>query len=52
MALRLELWLGTKNGGGASLWLSQQAAYDLWKTRKVLKLRIKHVAIPKQLALA
>jgi addiction module HigA family antidote len=51
MALRLEQWLGVNNGGSASLWLGQQSAYDLWKTRKSLKIRIKHVAIPKQLAL-
>jgi antitoxin HigA-1 len=33
MALRLEGWLGVENGGRADLWLSQQAAYDLWKAR-------------------
>src|SRR3990170_6570188 len=34
MALRLEGWLGVKNGGRADLWISQQAAYDLWQARK------------------
>jgi len=34
MALRIEGWLGVKNGGRADLWLAQQAAYDLWKARK------------------
>lgn len=34
MALRLELWLGEKNGGNADLWLRQQAAYDLWRARQ------------------
>jgi plasmid maintenance system antidote protein VapI len=34
MALRLEAWLGTDHGGRADIWLAQQAAYDLWKTRK------------------
>jgi antitoxin HigA-1 len=34
MALRLEGWLGVKNGGRADLWLTQQAAYDLWQARK------------------
>lgn len=34
MALRLEGWLGVKNGGRADLWLAQQCAYDLWKARK------------------
>jgi addiction module HigA family antidote len=52
MALRLEQWLGVNNGGSASLWLGQQSAYDLWKTRKSLKLHIKHAAIPKQLSFA
>jgi addiction module HigA family antidote len=33
MALRLEQWLGVENGGRADLWLSQQAAYDLWQAR-------------------
>lgn len=33
LALRLEAWLGIENGGRADLWLSQQAAYDLWKAR-------------------
>lgn len=34
MALRLEGWLGTENGGRADMWISQQAAYDLWQARK------------------
>lgn len=34
MALRLEGWLGVENGGRADLWLTQQAAYDLWKARQ------------------
>jgi len=34
MALRLECWLGAENGGRAELWLTQQAAYDLWKARQ------------------
>ena len=33
MALRLEAWLGVENGGRADLWVSQQAAYDLWQAR-------------------
>jgi len=33
MALRLEAWLGVENGGRADLWLTQQAAHDLWKVR-------------------
>ncbi len=35
MALRLEGWLGVKNGGRADLWIAQQAAYDLSKARKI-----------------
>ena len=34
MALRIEGWLGVKRGGRADLWISQQAAYDLWQARK------------------
>lgn len=34
MALRLEGWLGVENGGRADVWVAQQSAYDLWKTRK------------------
>lgn len=34
MALRLEGWLGGENGGSADAWLSQQAAFDLWRARK------------------
>lgn len=34
MALRIEGWLGVENGGSADAWISQQAAYDLWKARK------------------
>lgn len=43
MALRLEAWLGVKNGGSASVWLSQQATYDLWQARKSGIPKIKHV---------
>ena len=50
MALRIEAWLGVENGGSASVWLSQQTAYDLWKARKIIKLKVKHVSIPDLLA--
>jgi len=33
MALRIERWLGRDHGGGAEVWLAQQAAYDLWQAR-------------------
>ena len=50
MALRIEAWLGVKNGGSASLWLAQQSAYDLWKARKSIKPKVKHARIPALLA--
>lgn len=34
MALRLESWLGERNGGNAAVWLAQQSAYDLWQSRR------------------
>lgn len=37
MALRIERWLGRDRGGAAEQWLAQQAAYDLWQARQVLK---------------
>ena len=42
MALRLEGWLGVENGGSADLWVAQQAAYDLWVTRKTGVPEVKH----------
>ena len=50
MALRIEAWLGVKNGGSASVWLAQQSAYDLWKARKTMKPKVKHARIPHLLA--
>lgn len=41
MALRLEGWLGVENGGRADLWVSQQAAYDLWQARKGSRIKVK-----------
>lgn len=49
MALRLEKWLGAKNGGSADAWVAQQAAYDLWHARKEIApkiARIKRAAPP------
>ena len=37
MALRIERWLGRDNGGCAEVWLAQQAAYDLWQARQIVK---------------
>ncbi len=44
MALRLEGWLGVENGGRADLWISQQAAYDLWQARKAGAPKVKRAA--------
>lgn len=43
MALRLEQFLGQDHGGSAAAWLAQQAAYDLWQTRKEAAPRIRKV---------
>lgn len=45
MALRLEEWLGVKNGGRADVWVAQQAAYDLWQARKVGVPRVRRVVL-------
>jgi antitoxin HigA-1 len=45
MALRLEGWLGVKNGGRADLWIAQQAAFDLWKARKAGAPKVKRAPI-------
>jgi antitoxin HigA-1 len=44
MALRLEAWLGVENGGRADLWISQQAAYDLWQARKAGAPKVKRTS--------
>lgn len=46
MALRLEGWLGIENGGRADAWISQQAAYDLWKARKAGAPKVTKAAFP------
>jgi len=46
MALRLESWLGIENGGRADLWVTQQAAYDLWQARQAGKPTVQRVTIP------
>lgn len=33
MALKIERWLGVKNGGRAEIWLGMQMDYDLWLAR-------------------
>jgi addiction module HigA family antidote len=45
MALRLEEWLGVKNGGRADVWVAQQAAYDLWQARKAGVPRVRRAAL-------
>ena len=46
MALRIEGWLGVENGGRADAWVSQQAAYDLWKARKAGTPRVIRATLP------
>lgn len=41
MALRIEKWLGVKNGGRADLWLAEQASFDLLQARKTFKSKVK-----------
>jgi addiction module HigA family antidote len=41
MALRLEKWLGVKNGGRADIWLAEQTAYDLWQAREKFTAKVK-----------
>src|SRR3990172_1951254 len=45
MALRLGGWVGGKKGGGADLWIEQQAAHDLSKARKAGSPKVKRAAI-------
>jgi addiction module HigA family antidote len=44
MALRLEAWLGTEQGGRAEIWLSQQMAYDVWQARHTPRPAIQRLA--------
>lgn len=46
MALRIENWLGIENGGRADLWITQQAAYDLWQARQAEAPNVQRAAIP------
>lgn len=52
MAIRIEKWLGIKNGGSADIWLNQQATYDLWQARKQRAPKVKPVRIELGFALA
>ncbi len=45
MSLRLEGWLGVENGGRADLWISQQAAYDLWQARTAGKPKVRRAVL-------
>ena len=45
MAIRLEHWLGKENGGDATVWLSQQLAYDLWQARQLIKSKVRHIKL-------
>jgi len=52
MAIRIEKWLGIKNGGSADIWLNQQATHDLWQARKQGVPKVKPVRIDLGFALA
>ena len=52
MALRLEAWLGVKNGGRADLWISQQAAHDLSKARKAGIPKVKRMVLGRSVRVA
>jgi addiction module HigA family antidote len=52
MALRIEGWLGIEHGGSADAWLSQQAAYDLWKARKAGAPEVTRATIPQASGIA
>lgn len=45
MALRLEGWLGVKQGGRVDVWVAQQVAYDLWQARKTGVPRIRRAVL-------
>jgi addiction module HigA family antidote len=45
MALRLEGWLGVKNGGRTDVWIAQQAAYNLWQVRKAGAPKVRRAAL-------
>lgn len=45
MALRIEKWLGVENGGSADLWVAEQTAYDLWRTRQTFHANVKQVVV-------
>ena len=36
-ALRIESWLGVDRGGDATVWLAQQAEYDLWHAEQAMQ---------------
>jgi len=49
MACRIEKWLGKTRGGDASVWLSMQAAYDLWQVKqrsRELLAQVKKATVP------
>lgn len=45
MALRREGWLGVENGRRAGLWISRQAAHDLWQARKAEKPKLRRAVL-------
>jgi len=46
MALRLEAWLATAEGGpSAETWLRGQVAYDLWQAAKKKRPRVQRAVM-------
>jgi len=43
MALRLEKWLGRRNGPDAKTWLAMQSQYDLWHASKAAAAKIRRI---------
>ena len=35
MAIRIEKWLGVKNGGSSEVWLNQQARFNEWQIKRM-----------------
>lgn len=52
MALRLEAWLGVKNGSSADLWIAQQSAHDLSKARKAGAPKVKRAVLGRSIRAA
>lgn len=52
MALRIEAWLGVERGGRADIWMTGQAAYDLWQARQKGVSHIQYAPVEEAVAVA